>query len=186
MVVVVPDAILEASRRSGGLNAPDQSLGNEHPESVVHGLQRDGTDRGPDGLGHGISRDVWLSRHRPKDGQTLSSNLDSVFSKTLGGIHGHMLSNFVVIPILDRVWTHRLSRRPCQRACSRLARLSTVSSAIWTLFGFSCATSARTSFASSRSASHRPYGNPRTGSRRDSGSDAAPATWNNSMRMLPR
>ena len=65
MVVVVADPILEARRRSGGLNAPDQPLGDQQAERVVHRLQRDRADLGPDGLGHAVGRDVGLTRRPP-------------------------------------------------------------------------------------------------------------------------
>jgi hypothetical protein len=57
-MVVVVDTILEACRRSGELNAPDKTFGNQHAEGVVHGLERDGADLGPDGLCHGVSGNV--------------------------------------------------------------------------------------------------------------------------------
>jgi hypothetical protein len=81
MVVVVADPILEASRRSGGLNAPDETLGDQDGERVVHRLQRDSTNLGPDGLGHGVSRDVGLTRHRVQDSQSLGRHLNTVLSK---------------------------------------------------------------------------------------------------------
>ena len=39
MVVIVTDAIFEPSRRPCGLNAPDQSAGNQRTERVIHGLK---------------------------------------------------------------------------------------------------------------------------------------------------
>ena len=70
MMVVVADAILEARRRPGGLNAPDEALGDQDAEGVVHRLERDGTDLGPDDLGHAVGRDVGLTRDRPQHRQT--------------------------------------------------------------------------------------------------------------------
>ena len=61
MVVVVADPILEASRGSGGLDAPEQAFGDQDAEGVVHRLERDGADLGPDGLGHGVGRDVGVA-----------------------------------------------------------------------------------------------------------------------------
>ena len=87
MVVVVADPVLEASRRSGGLNAPDQALGDQDAEGVVHRLERDGTDLGPDSLSHGVGRDVGLARHRLQDRQSLGRDLDAVAPKQLSRIH---------------------------------------------------------------------------------------------------
>src|SRR5688572_18030627 len=71
MVVVVGDSILEASGRSRGLNAPEKTLGDQHTEGVVHRLERDSTDLGPDRLGHGVSGDVGSTRDRSQDSQSL-------------------------------------------------------------------------------------------------------------------
>jgi hypothetical protein len=59
--VVVADPILEASRGSGRLNAPEQPFGYQDAKRVVHRLERDGADFGPDGFGHRIRRDVRLA-----------------------------------------------------------------------------------------------------------------------------
>jgi hypothetical protein len=63
MVMVVADAILEASRGSCRLDATDETFGGEQAEGVVDRLQRDGADLVPDRLRHRVSRDVRLSRH---------------------------------------------------------------------------------------------------------------------------
>ena len=39
MMMVVADPILEARWRTGGLNAPDEALGDQDVQSVVHRLQ---------------------------------------------------------------------------------------------------------------------------------------------------
>ena len=95
MVVVIADPILEARRRAGGLNAPEKTFGDEDPEGVVHRLQRDGTDLGADGLGHGVSRNVGLARHRPQDRQSLGGHLNPALPKEISRINGHtgMVSN---------------------------------------------------------------------------------------------
>jgi hypothetical protein len=67
MMVVVAHPILEASRRAGGLNAPDQPLCDQDAERVVHRLERDGADLGPHGLAYGIGCDVGLTRDGPQD-----------------------------------------------------------------------------------------------------------------------
>ena len=86
MVMVVADAILEASRRSGGLNAPDEAFGDQEAESVVHRLERDGADLGPDDLGHAVGGDVRLPRDRPQDRQSLGRDLNPVLTKEVGRI----------------------------------------------------------------------------------------------------
>jgi len=58
MVMVVAYPILEARRRPGWLNAPDQTLSNQDGQRVVDRLERDGPDFGPDRLGHYLRRDV--------------------------------------------------------------------------------------------------------------------------------
>jgi len=80
MVVIVADAIFEASRRSRGLNAPDEPLGDQQGERVVHRLQRDRTDLGPYDFGHGVGRDVRLTRNRPQNRQPLSRHLDAALA----------------------------------------------------------------------------------------------------------
>ena len=88
--MVVADPIFEAGRRSGGLNAPDQSLGDEEAERVVDRLQRDGADLGPDGLGHGVGRDVGLTGDRAQDRQPLGGDLDTAFTKEGRRIRTHL------------------------------------------------------------------------------------------------
>src|SRR5262245_54154455 len=46
VVVVVANAILVECRRAGGLDAPEESLLDQHAEGVVHRLSRDGADLG--------------------------------------------------------------------------------------------------------------------------------------------
>ena len=62
----------------GGLNAPDETLGDQDAEGVVHRLERDGTDLGPDSLGHRVGRDVGLTRYCLQDSQSLGRDLNSV------------------------------------------------------------------------------------------------------------
>ena len=81
MVVIVADPIFEASRRSSGLNAPDQPLGDQEAQGVIHRLQGDGTNLGPDDFGHGVGRDVGLTRDRPQDRQPLGGDLNAAFPK---------------------------------------------------------------------------------------------------------
>jgi hypothetical protein len=89
MVVVVTDPILEASRRSSRLNAPDEANGYQDAKSVVHRLQRDGTDLGPGDLGHAIGRDVGLTRYRPQDRQSLGRDLNTAVTKEGCRVRGH-------------------------------------------------------------------------------------------------
>jgi hypothetical protein len=67
MVVVVADAILETSRGTGRLNAPDEPLGDQDTQRVVDRLKRDGADLSPDDLRDRVGRDVRLTRHGTED-----------------------------------------------------------------------------------------------------------------------
>jgi hypothetical protein len=89
MVVVVADAILEASRRPRRLNASDESLSGQQAEGVVDRLQRDGADLGPHGLGDAISGDVGLAPDRAQHSQALRRNLNAVLTKKVSLIDGH-------------------------------------------------------------------------------------------------
>ena len=95
MVMIVANSILVKRRRSGGLDAPEQTLGDEHAERVVDRLEGDGADLGPDDLGRGFSGDVRLTTHRSHDGQPLGGDLDAALTKQGGGVesHGKSLSN---------------------------------------------------------------------------------------------
>jgi hypothetical protein len=89
MVVVVPDPILEARRRPGGLNAPDDAFGDQDAERVVHRLERDRTDLGPDDFGDAVGGDVRSTRDRPQDSQSLGRHLNPTFTKKVGGVGRH-------------------------------------------------------------------------------------------------
>ena len=58
-------------------------------QGVVHRLQRDGTDLGPDDLGHGVGRDVRLTRDRPQHRQPLGRHLNTAFTKKRRRIGHH-------------------------------------------------------------------------------------------------
>jgi hypothetical protein len=81
MMMIVADPILEACGRTRRLNAPDQTFDDKEAESVVHRLERYRTDLGPDGLGHGVGRDVRLARYSPKNCQALGGNLNTTLPK---------------------------------------------------------------------------------------------------------
>ena len=91
MVVIVTHSILIKDRRPGGLDAPDEALLGQDPEGVVHRLSRDGTDLGANVLGDFFRRTMGPTRHRPKHGQALSRDLDTVFAKDFGWIVRHNL-----------------------------------------------------------------------------------------------
>ena len=81
MVMVVTNPVLEARRRPGGLNAPDQALGHQQAKRVVHRLQRDGADFGPDDVGDGVGRDVRLPRDCSQHCQALCGDVDTALPK---------------------------------------------------------------------------------------------------------
>ena len=58
-----------------------QSLRDQESQGVIHRLQGDRTDLGPDGLGHGVGRDVRLSRDRSQDRQPLCCDLNTASAK---------------------------------------------------------------------------------------------------------
>jgi len=89
VMVVVADPILEASRRPGGLNAPDQAFGDQDAERVVHRLERDGADLSSDDVGHGVGCDMGLARDRPQDSQTLGCDLNAALAQEVCGV-GHV------------------------------------------------------------------------------------------------
>ena len=89
MMVIVSNPTLEASRGSGRLYAPNQPFGDQNSERVVHRLERNRPDFGPDQFGHSVGRDVGLARDRAEDGQSLGCDLDAVVSKEIGGVSGH-------------------------------------------------------------------------------------------------
>jgi hypothetical protein len=89
MVVVVADAILEARRRTRGLNAPDQTFGDQEAEGVVHRLERDGPDLGSHDLGRAIGGDVRLTRHRSQDSQSLGGDLNAALAQEVSRVDGH-------------------------------------------------------------------------------------------------
>ena len=89
MMVVVADPILEAGRRAGGLDAADQAFGDQEAQRVVHRLERDGADLGPDDLGHAIGGDVGLAADRAEDRQTLGRDLNAARAKERRLIRSH-------------------------------------------------------------------------------------------------
>jgi hypothetical protein len=89
MVVVVADAILEACGRPGGLDAPEEVFGHQDAEGVVHRLERDGPDLGPDDLSHAVGCDVRLTRHSPQDSQSLGRDLNAALPKEVSRVSSH-------------------------------------------------------------------------------------------------
>ena len=89
MVVIVTDAIFEARRGAGRLNAPDEAFSGEEAKGVVDRLERDGTDLGSDCLGDIVGREVRLTRDRPQDRQSLGRDLNPTLTKKLSRIVGH-------------------------------------------------------------------------------------------------
>jgi hypothetical protein len=89
MVVVVANPGLEAGGRPGRLNAPDQAFGDQDGEAVIHRLEGDRPDFGPDGVGHGVGRGVGLTRDSPQDGQPLGRYLNSALAKEVSQVGGH-------------------------------------------------------------------------------------------------
>ena len=96
MVMVVADPVLEPSRRPGGLNAADESCGDQDAESVINRLQRDGADLRLGDVGDDVGRDVRLTGDGPQHRQPLSRNLDAVFAQEACWVcsHGDRVDQF--------------------------------------------------------------------------------------------
>jgi hypothetical protein len=90
MVVVVAHAIFESSGRPGRLDAPDEALGDEDAERVVHRLERDRADLRAGDRGHLVGGDVRLPRDGPQNGQPLGRHLNSVLTKQIRRAAGHV------------------------------------------------------------------------------------------------
>jgi len=56
-----------------------------------------GADLGPDRLGHGVGRDVGLSRHRAQDRQALRRHLETVLSEEISRCEGHDSTSYQII-----------------------------------------------------------------------------------------
>lgn len=89
MVVIVADAILEARRRTGWLDAPNQAFIGQDGEGVIHRLERNRTDLSPDSHGNIICRDVRLTRNRAPDRQSLRGDLNPALTKKFGRVSEH-------------------------------------------------------------------------------------------------
>lgn len=78
--MVVADAVLVASRRTGGLNAPQQAFVDQDAECVVDRLARDGADIVSGGLGDIVSGAVGAFRHGLEYGQPLRRHLHTMLA----------------------------------------------------------------------------------------------------------
>ena len=100
VVVVVTDPIFKAGRRTGGLDAPDETLLGQDFEGVVYSLPRNGADFGTNVTCDVFRRAVGPTRHSPQHGQTLGRNLDTVSAKKVNRLIKH---KYVLGRILDCV-----------------------------------------------------------------------------------
>jgi hypothetical protein len=89
MVVVVANPILEPSRCPGWLDAPEEPFGNQNAERVVHRLERDGTDLGPNGIGNAVSGDMRPTSNGPQHSQPLSRYLNTVLPEEVCRVNHH-------------------------------------------------------------------------------------------------
>jgi ATP-dependent DNA ligase len=104
MVMIVADAILEASRRPGRLDPAEEPFSDQHVERVVHGLRGDGSDFCADRRCYRVSRHVGLHRNGFQHRKPLRRYLNAVLSEEFDWIarHGlHAISNDGMNPILD-------------------------------------------------------------------------------------
>jgi len=107
MVMVVADAILEAGRRAGRLNPPKEAFSDQNTERVVHRLQRDSPNLGPDHLGHAVGRDVGPGRYRPQDSQSLGRYLDTALPKEISRVSGHTVSVDQIVDLFKYLTLNR-------------------------------------------------------------------------------
>lgn len=107
MVMVVADPVLEASRRSGGLNAPEQAFGHQHAERVVHRLEGDRANLRSDDVGDTLRGDVGLSGDRSQHRQALRGDLNAALTKESGRVDGQALTVDRILELF-KGW-----RRPC-------------------------------------------------------------------------
>ena len=94
--MVVTDPVLEASRRPGGLDTPEEALFGEGRKGVVHRLTRNGTDLAPDDRVDVVRGAVRSVGYRPEHSQTLGRDLQTVPAEKsivvagcLGCLRGH-------------------------------------------------------------------------------------------------
>jgi hypothetical protein len=90
VVVIVANAIFEARRRTRRLYPPNQILAGEHRERVVHRLEGDGPDLGPDDLRDTVRGDVGLAGDGSQHRQPLRRHLDAALSKQVCRIDYHL------------------------------------------------------------------------------------------------
>lgn len=88
--MVVADPILIKSGRPGRLNAPNQSLFDQHAEGIINRLLRDRTDLGANLFGDYVHGAVRPARNSIQHGQTLGRNRNAVLTKE-GGRIGHKI-----------------------------------------------------------------------------------------------
>ena len=86
--MVVADAILEAGGRPAWLDSAEEAFFNQDPERVVHRLQGDSPNLGPDDLGNTISCDVRLTLYSAQDCEPLGRYLDTGLPKQRSGVGG--------------------------------------------------------------------------------------------------
>jgi hypothetical protein len=89
VVVVVADAVFIQGRGANRLNAPNESLLCEHPESVVDRLTRNCPDLCASHFHHAVGGDMGLFRHGTKHSKALGGDLEPVRAKNGSGIRCH-------------------------------------------------------------------------------------------------
>jgi hypothetical protein len=83
MVMIVADPVLEARRRSRGLDSPEEALIGQGTQRVVDGLTRYGTELRSDDPVDVVRCAVRSLGHRPQYSQTLSRDLHADTTKEL-------------------------------------------------------------------------------------------------------
>lgn len=83
VMVVVANSVLVTSERTSRLNAANQSLLDENPQGVVHGLARNRSDVSSHRFDELIGSCVGMSRNRVAYRQTLCGDLKSAGAQLL-------------------------------------------------------------------------------------------------------
>lgn len=84
MVVIVTDPGFVKRGGSGWLDAADEALLRQDPDTIVNSLPGNGADLGADVLGQCIRRDVWPARHGAQHRKALGGHGDTVFAEEIG------------------------------------------------------------------------------------------------------
>lgn len=99
VMVVVTDPVLIERGGPGGLDAPDETLLDQHPEGIIDGLSRNGSDVRANLARDGVCGGVRKLGHRPDHGQTLGRNGNAVTAEGVGCFEHPFVVNLNLDPV---------------------------------------------------------------------------------------